>query len=305
MKHLNENTVKKSLIDISQYTINYKNGAFALANDDLLKLLISLVNKDSGYAICYGIKSALKQHNLTLTNKDTAEQVRVFYASIFDTVMKSVDVEKYNVTSNPYDQVGAIDVDGININVGHTPNENTPPRKFITTKCIHFDGCTPYIANIYGPNENVEGGFPVISDTNKYCVDNNVDPRTLVQNIPQNYNVVVKEQHYEAILNDYSFTAELDMEHDMVLTIICNEVTGGVAHAGTTPYKKNSELPALRPIRHIEYQYTNPDHYQPWYDYYDLHLGIAKDVEDEGSQLILHYHNLEQKPFENVVQVKA
>ena len=297
------NKVRESLIDLSDYRIEYRENKFIAKDDRLFQKIIECITQQSGYSFCYGINKVLRKHNLSIFCDKTAESIRIFFEEIFLGVTSGIDVQKFNVTDNPYNHIGKMDVDGFNINKSHSPNAHTESREFATVKCLHFDGATPFIANIYGPNVNIGGGFPVIGDVPSYCNNYNVSPRTLVENIPENYNVVIKKEHYNHILNDYSIGLEFDMENDMIMSVLFNEVTGGVAHGATTPYKKDPKKPALRPIRHLEFQYANPENYKKWYDYYHLKLDKAGNVEDEGSKLILNYHSQETKPFGPIIKI--
>lgn len=293
--------VHAALIDVSRYATAIEQGALTVTDAEAGKTIARLVAEQNGYAVCFGMNQVLARHGLSLPAD--AETARLCLEALFHAALAHIDVSKFSYTPHPYTHVGKMDVDGYNKNTGHAPNPNTKPREFVTTKCIHFDGCTPFIANIYGPNSNIKGGYPIISDTRAYCRDRGVDPRVLVENIPENYNVVVRKEHYDAILADYSVGFDIDLEGDVVMIMLLNEVTGGVAHAATPPRKIDESKPALRPIRHIEFQHHNPDHYQAWYDHYGLELKEAGNIGAAAGKIILNYHGTQHGDFSTLVRV--
>ena len=191
-----------------------------------------------------------------------------------------------------YDRVAKMDVDGYNPNKSFTPNgDHTESREFVTTKCVHFDAATPFIANIYGPNQNIKGGLPMICDTRAFCADKGLDARALIENIPNNYNVAVKQEYCEEILRRHSFALDVDLEHDVVAIVLFNEVIGGVAHAATPPERVDASLPARRPIRHVEFQVATTEDLKAWYDFYGL--GLTKAVDNQavaGDTMFRRYH---------------
>ncbi len=64
---------------------------------------------------------------------------------------------------------------------------------------------------------------------------------------------------------------------------------GDVAHTGTPTTKKDNDKPALRPIRHIEYQMATVDNLKKWYDYYGLDLEVCTDQNTDVLGLVLDY----------------
>jgi hypothetical protein len=166
-----------------------------------------------------------------------------------------------------------MDVDGFNKNTSFTPNAgHTESREFLTTKCVHFDAATTFIGNVYGPYTNISGGLPIVCDTREYCRTTGVDPADLVELMPHSYNVAVKEEYTEAILADHSLAVDVDLTDDMIMVVLNNEVSGGLAHAGTTPSLTNPAEPGKRPLRHIELQFADGQNLNNWYRHYRLSM---------------------------------
>ncbi len=303
-----ENKMKKqnvinSLFDISNFSIKYEDNNWIIEEVELFEKIARQVSRGTGYAFCYGVNKLFEKNNLEFEKKEHVATAYQLLENLFQKSMQELNIQDFSVVNAAYDHIGAMDVDGFNLNKGHTPNEHTEPRDFVTTKCLHFDGATPFIANIYGPNTNIYGGFPVIADTALFCRENNISPRCLVQNIPENYNVVIKEDYYYEILANYTAALLFDMRDDMIMSILFNEVSGGVAHGATRPQKIDINKVASRPIRHIEFQFSNPKNYKDWYEYYNLRLDKANNVEDEGKKLIIDYYSKTPKPIENIINV--
>jgi hypothetical protein len=141
----------------------------------------------------------------------------------------------------------------------------------------------------------------VICDVKRFCRERGVPARDLVEPIPNNYNVAIRQEHYEDLKDNYSFGLDINLDGDIVIVMLLNEIDFGVAHGATSPWKAVDELPARRPIRHFEYQYAEEEHYAEWYGHYALEMLPATDY--AGENLSLEYHEPARHPFENLIRV--
>lgn len=304
MKNLDPSRIKDSLIDVSTFPTELRDGDFAATSSALVDAVAEAVEKKNGFAVVYGANRMLAARGLDIRTEAGAEVARRFLEGIFRTAAARFDLSRHSPVEVAYDRIAKMDVDGYNKNKSFTPNsDHTESREFVTTKCIHFDAATPFIANLYGPNQNIGGGMPMICDTRKFCQDKGLDPKSLVENIPNNYNVAVKQEFYEELLGGYSFALKLDLENDVVMIVLHNEVVGGLAHAATQPLPADAGRGSRRPIRHIEYQVAGADDLKRWYDYYGLTLSKADD--HKGEVNATHYHRGELNPFPHVIEVSA
>lgn len=171
----------------------------------------------------------------------------------------------------------------------------------MTSKCIHFDAATPFVANTYGLNENIEGGYPLLSDVRGYCRDFEVSPSDVVDAIPNNYNVVIREEHYGAIKEGYSAALDIGLDTDMIVIMTLNEIAHGVAHGATTPYKRDATKPARRPLRHFEYQFGDEQDYVDWYGHYRIPMVHANHY--AGENLSLDYYEPGTRAFDKLVKI--
>lgn len=271
MKRLDMLRVRRAFIDISAYPTRWSDGMLSAVDNRLVERIAGLVNHEYGFAVCYGSFKVLRQHGLDVHDNTLVEAVRQYLEWLFRQASALFDTARPDMPEIEYDRIAKMDADGYNPNQRFTPNgDHTEAREFVTTKCVHFDAATPFIANVYGPYENISGGLPVICDTRAFCADEGIAPKTLIENIPNNYNVAVKEQYAERILDDYSVALKFDFHNDVVMTVLFNEVNGGVAHAATAPSLTDPGKPGLRPIRHIEYQFADSKNLARWYDFYGL-----------------------------------
>ncbi|MDD3266388.1 MAG: hypothetical protein PHC75_04315 [Burkholderiales bacterium] len=304
MNKLNIDNINSSFFDISQFETKYSNGVISLNDEDFFNNMYQSVVEKNGYAVCYNTCKILKKHGLNIKDHADAEIGRQFLENLFRKMASKIDLALYSPDDANYEQIIKMDVDGFNINKAHTPNqEHTVSREFVTTKCIHFDAATPFIANVYGPNENIKEGFPIICDTKKYCLDNNINPINLVENIQEHYNVVVKPQYYNDILNDYSFGLDIDLTNDLIMIALYNEIIGGVAHAATQPLKQTPSENARRPIRHIEYTFKNMEDLNKWYKKYNLILEQAGNSDLQSPASNLDYYARGNIEFTNFIKV--
>lgn len=297
MNRLDADRIKRSLIDISAYDLA-PGGLDAVHRGELPERIARALA--DGYCVCHGTSKVLARHDL-----DTrADRLRGYelLESLFRSALDSIDLRAYSVTPRPM-TLGRMDVDGYNLNQSFSHDGQIASRAFMTAKCIHFDAATPFIANLYGPNKNVRDGLPLICDTRQYCRDRGIAPASLVDNLPNNYNIAVKREFYDDLLYDYSFAYDLDLENDIIAVMLLNEIEHGVAHGAIDPRPRVPGEPVERPIRHIELQYAEEPHYDEWYAHYGLKLTPAVDY--AGENLSLPYHGPLPRPFANIVAVDA
>jgi hypothetical protein len=297
MNRIDIEQVKSSLIDISPYDLTL-GGIETAQHGELPKRIAKAIL--GGYCVVHGTAKVLARHGLDLR----ADRVRGYelLESLFRSALAQIDLRPYSVTPREM-KLNRMDVDGFNLNQSFSHDGQIASRAFMTAKCIHYDAATPFIANLYGPNTNVRDGLPLICDPRAYCRDRGIPPGSLVDNLPNNYNIAVKAEHYEALLYDYSFAYDLDLENDIVGVMLLNEIEYGVAHGATDPRPRVEGKPVERPIRHIEMQYGEEAHYDEWYAHYNLKLEPAADY--AGENLSLPYHGPLQRPFENIIAVRA
>ncbi|WP_440992899.1 hypothetical protein [Cysteiniphilum litorale] len=301
MNKLNQETIKSSIFDISQYETVFSSNQIKLVDIEVIDKLCDHITQQSGFAALHGLSKVLARHGLSIDDAKEMELGRLFYEDIFRAIMQKIDLTHYDPVGMNYSHIAKMDVDGYNKNKSFSPNsDHTEAREFVTTKCIHFDAATTFVANIYGPSKNIKGGLPIICDTKQFCIDRGIDPKVLIENIPNNYNVAVKERFYDELMNDYSFALPLDQENDPFMIVLYNEVIGGVAHAATTPQKKDNTQEAVRPLRHIEHQVQNMEDLKKWYDFYGVKLEKASNDNTQEVNLTLDYHKKNDKGYQNI-----
>lgn len=263
--------VKQADIDVSAYEVSLVDGKFTSVPGDLTTRLVELVADGAGLAVLRGASALLARHGLDIRDEAAAAVARDYFEAIFREFSAEVDFAPHTPVAMGYDQVASMDVDGFNKNTRFTPNsDHTESREFLTTKCVHFDAATTFIGNVYGPYTNITGGLPIVSDTREYCRATGVDPADLVELMPHSYNVAVREEHTAAILADHSLALDVDLDDDMVMVVLNNEVSGGLAHAGTAPRLTDPAKPGKRPLRHIELQFEDGENLNNWYRHYRL-----------------------------------
>lgn len=299
MNRMDPEQVKSSLIDISPYDLVL--GGVETAQPGPLPDRIARA-LEAGYCVCHGTGKVLARHGLDVRTVKDRQRGYELLESLFQSALARIDVPRYSVTPRPM-TLARMDVDGYNLNRSFSHDGQITARSFMTAKCIHFDAATPFIANIYGPNTNVRDGLPLICDVKRFCRDRGLAPGSLVDNIPNNYNIAIKSDVYEDLLYDYTFAYNLDLEHDIIVVMLLNEIEHGFAHGATDPHPRVEGQPVERPIRHIEMQYAEESHYDEWYAHYALGTQPAKDY--QGENLSLHYHGPAPRPFANIVAVDA
>jgi hypothetical protein len=292
MNHANASRFHESLIDVSKFPADLEQVDSATPDAALVDAVVHAVERKHGFAVLHGANQLLAARGQDVHAEAGAEAARRYYEAVFRTAVARLDLSRYSPVKVAYDRIAKMDVDGYNKNKSFTPNsDHTESREFVTTKCVHFDAATPFIANIYGPNQHIKGGLPMICDTRAFCKDKGIDSRALIENIPNNYNVAVKQEYCEEILRRYSFALDVDLDSDVVAIVLFNEVIGGVAHAATPPERADATRPARRPIRHVEFQVATTEDLKAWYDFYGLGLTRAVDNQAEaGDAMFRRYH---------------
>jgi hypothetical protein len=292
MNHANASRVHESLIDVSKFSAALDEVDSAAPDAALVDAVVHAVERKHGFAVLHGANKLLTARGLSVHAEAGAEAARRYYEAVFRAAVARFDLSRASPVKVDYDRIAKMDVDGYNKNKSFTPNsDHTESREFVTTKCVHFDAATPFIANIYGPNQNITGGLPMICDTRAFCNDKGIDGKALIENIPNNYNVAVKQEYCEEILRRYSFALDVDLDDDVVAIVIYNEVIGGIAHAATQPERADATRPARRPIRHIEFQVATTEDLKTWYDFYGLGLTKAVDNKaDAEDAMFRRYH---------------
>ncbi|MDJ0628379.1 MAG: hypothetical protein QNJ44_08985 [Rhodobacter sp.] len=289
--------IKIASIDLADFPVTL-GGAQSDQPEALSAKIAQLLTEGPGFAVAYNSRGALAREGLEIReNTDTALGL---LESVFRGAMATIDFDRFSVVPEPM-ELAHMDVDGYNLNGDFSHDGKIDSRAFMTSKCIHFDAATPFVANTYGLNENIGGGHPLLCDVRGYCRDRGIDPAEVVEAIPNNYNVAIREAHYDALLDEYSAALDVDIDNDMIVVMLLNEVAYGVAHGATTPYKRDPEQPARRPLRHFEYQFGEEDHYVAWYAHYGVPMVEAHDY--AGENLNLDYHKPAAKPYDRLVSI--
>jgi hypothetical protein len=112
------------------------------------------------------------------------------------------------------------DLDGYGINV----NFMGDGIDFRANQQAHFDIVEPLGSNLYGPNVNIRGGWPVFCDGRAYCRDRGLDIREILDKVPASRNLTFRLPHYRALLEDYSVAYQVDMTDDTPFTVFVNRV---------------------------------------------------------------------------------
>ncbi len=289
--------IRDAAVDLSAYTVSL-DGPDARQPDVLTERIAAHLTGTPGFAILYATRDVLAGHGLDIgDHRDTAYAL---LESVFRGTMARIDFRRFTVVDRPM-ALASMDVDGFNLNGGFSHDQKIESRAFMTSKCLHFDAATPFVANIYGLNENIGGGHPLLSDVRGYCRDHAVPPSDVVDAIPNNYNVVISPAHYAKIRDHYTVGLDIDIDTDMIAILLLNEVAFGVAHGATAPFRKDESKPARRPLRHFEYQFESDGDYVAWYGHYDVPMVEAKDY--AGENLSLDYY--EPAPFDRFVKIGA
>ena len=269
--------VTHAAVDIAGYPVEVAGGTFGPVSGDLTARLVSLAADGAGLAVCHGTGALLARHGMDIGREADAAAGRDYLESVFRAFAAAADVAKHSPVVMGYDRVATMDVDGFNKNTHFTPNAgHTQAREFLTTKCVHFDAATPFIANIYGPYTNITGGLPVVCDTREFCAVNGIDPAGLLELMPHSYNVAVKERYAGRILAGHAVAVDAGLPDDMIMVVLNNEVAGGLAHAGSAPGLADPARPGKRPLRHVEFQFPDGEFLNAWYRHYRLGIPEVK-----------------------------
>lgn len=289
--------IRDAAIDLSEWNVSL-DGPFAEQPTELTEKVAALLTGAPGFAVAYGSRGVLAKHDLELrSHRNKAYEL---LESVFRGAMGRIDFARFAIVDRPMN-LAHMDVDGFNLNKDFSHDNQIASRAFMTAKCIHFDAATPFIANIYGPTDNIEGGHPVLSDVRSYCRDYAVQPSEVVDFIPNNYNVVIRNEHYDAIMKDYSIALEIDIETDIIVIMLLNEIAFGLAHGATAPAKRDATKPARRPLRHFEYQFSDEQDYETWYNHYRIPMVTAHDY--AGENLSLDYYGTAKRDFDKLVKI--
>jgi len=292
-----EKDIQDAAINLAAFDVSL-DGPEASQPDALMKRVAAHLTGTPGFAIAYGTRDVLARRGLDIANhRDSAYAL---LESVFRGAMARIDFRRFVVVDRSM-KIAHMDVDGFNLNGDFSHDNKVESRTFMTSKCIHFDAATPFIANIYGLNENIRGGHPLLSDVRGYCRDHNVPPSQVVDAIPNNYNVVIWREHYKKIRDHYTAALDVDIDTDMIIIMVLNEIAFGIAHGATTPYRKDRSKPARRPLRHYEYQFDAEADYVAWYDHYSIPMMEAKDY--SGENLSLDYYEPASSPFNTYVKI--
>jgi hypothetical protein len=290
---------KKASINLADHPV-VLDGPTAEQPAVLIETVAKLLSAGPGFCVAYGTAAVLARHGISIRqSQDVAHDL---LESVFRGAMKLIAFEEFTVTPRPM-TLAHMDVDGFNLNGDFSHDGSVQSRAFMTSKCIHFDAATPFIANTYGLNENIGGGHPLICDVRQYCLDKGVDAADLVEAIPNNYNVAIREAPYQELLDEYSVALDVDIDNDIVMIMLLNEIAYGVAHGATPPFKIDPAAECRRPIRHFEYQFGEEAHYVEWYGRYKVPMVQATDY--AGENLSLDYHNSSPRPFDRLVRIGA
>lgn len=154
------------------------------------------------------------------------------------------------------------DLDGYGINV----NFMGDGIDFRANQQAHFDIVEPLGSNLYGPNVNIRGGWPVFCDGRAYCRDRGLDIREILDKVPASRNLTFRLPHYRALLEDYSVAYQVDMTDDTPFTVFVNRVEeAGLLHGATEVAKADPGTDAQRPIRHYAWDNVSPAAADRWY----------------------------------------
>jgi hypothetical protein len=221
-------------------------------SESLIQQVVSLLwasDEPSRFALIYnGVPTLMAAANLQF--KDAVLALRRFRGSLCDAVFEQLTFQFPNIVNPEYFQLKPIEaeLDGWNINV----NNNAPGS--YSTKQLHFDVIEPLGSNLYGPNYNLSGGFPVFADLRAYCAANDLDIRDVLQKIPGERVLTVGSDHYADVLDNFSVGFAVDMVNDTPISIVLNRVVeAGVMHGATLCTKIAPNANAIRPILHYEY----------------------------------------------------
>lgn len=204
-------------------------------------------------------------HSKSKSKEMTNEFRKKLVDDLFTLLMNKIPkiINPFNIVLKPYE----FEVEGYNINL----NFQDSGIDFYSTKQLHFDIVEPISSNLYGINKNIEGGLPVFANCQLYCQDNKLDILTIIDKIPGNRIITVKKEHYLAVLEDYAFAYEVDMDNDMPFSVYLNRVREvGILHGATTPVPINIKEPSERPLIHYSYDNHEVETTKIWYKILNL-----------------------------------
>jgi hypothetical protein len=137
---------------------------------------------------------------------------------------------------------------------------------FRSNKQAHFDIVEPLGSNLYGPNVNIQGGFPAFADGRAYCQDHGIGITSILDKIPGSRNLTLKPLDYRILLTDYTVAYALDMVNDTPFTIFVNRVEeAGLLHGATAVRTQDPQHAAMRPISHFAWDNVTAEAADLWY----------------------------------------
>lgn len=268
----NIKSIEKAVINLKLEDILIENG---LLSNNPSKYLTERIEKlilgedhSPGFSVLYGLLPIYMNNNIGFN--DAVIMAKGFFKNTFYIVTQNLS-KKYPESINPFSvKLGYhyYDLEGYGANKDFQPYDFLKPREaFHTIKCIHFDSAESIISNIYGPNKNIKGGFPVLADVRSYCKHYNVNIRDILTRMENDEPVTMKNPHYDIILKNYTIAFDLDMENDVPCVIVFNEpITGGIAHAAMPVDKFSQTEEASRPLHHMTFAYDQSEDVERWYE---------------------------------------
>ena len=157
--------IEQSLIDVAGYQVTLSGQE---EYGEVGARVARLLTDTTGYCVVYGTNRVLARNGLDI--RVDRQRAYELLEGVFKAAMSRIDMRRYSVTPRPM-TFASMDVDGYNLNQNFSHDGNIASRAFMTSKCLHFDAATPFVGNIYGPNDNISGGHPVICDVRRFCRD--------------------------------------------------------------------------------------------------------------------------------------
>lgn len=138
---------------------------------------------------------------------------------------------------------------------------------FRANQQAHFDIVEPLGSNLYGPNVNVRGGWPVFCDGRAYCRDHGLDIRDILDKVPASRNLTFQLPHYRTLMEDYAVAYQLDMAEDTPFTVFVNRVEEvGLLHGATEVEPIDADADVERPIWHYAWDNVTSEAADGWYE---------------------------------------
>jgi hypothetical protein len=132
-------------------------------------------------------------------------------------------------------------------------NDGRLPRDIVgdvvTFKRLHFDPFSLVFAHLYEPAENLTGGNVSLVDVENYLRDNRCtlgDVFEPLYALGHNGRLVAREEHRQPMLQMYAHTVEPPSPGDLLLVIVRNDPSVGVAHEIAEVHAIDPGLPTKR-----------------------------------------------------------